>query len=80
VRRPLRGQWGDPLLRLEEVEQTLRHLTAARDAARAAGAVQTLTRINAAISSAKGAVRNAKGRVIEWREQHIKGGHPWIGP
>lgn len=70
MRRPIRGQWGDPLLRLGDAEATLQLLTEARDAARAAGAVQTLARIQHAISSAKGAKRNAYARFSEWQRQH----------
>ena len=75
MRRPLRGQWGDPLLRLGDAEATLKLLTEARDAARAAGAVQTYQRILKAISSAKGAIRHANGRFSEWQRQH-----PLIAP
>ena len=68
--RTIPGQWGDPLLRLGDAEAMLNLLIEARDAARAAGAVQTLARIQRAISSAKGAVRNANGRFTRWKEQH----------
>jgi len=69
-RRPIRGEWGDPILRLQEAESALNLLTMARDSARAAGAVQTLARIHRAISSAKGAVRNASNRASEWQRRH----------
>ena len=75
MRRPIKGQWGDPLLRLGDAEATLQLLTEARDAARAAGAGQTLARIQHAISSAKGAVRHANGRFQRWQERH-----PLIAP
>lgn len=68
--RPIRGEWGDPLLRAEDAENCLRLLCEARDCAQGAGAHRTYERIKLAISSAKGARRHADGRAAEWRRTH----------
>jgi hypothetical protein len=68
--RPIRGEWGDPILRMQEAQSALSSLIDARHAARAAGAVKTVRRIQSAISSAKGAVRNAEGQFSQWAERH----------
>ncbi len=73
VKRPsatVTGHQRSTSARLDYTRQTLKRLIEARQAARNAGLTFTLPRIQLAISSARGAVRNAEGRMHRTNERN----------